>query len=82
LSTGAVNPRDNDLKITDAGDHIVFNGAKHFNTGGAVSDLTVLEGVLEGTGNHIFAFIPTEQPGVQFAVSKTSHFELHGLIGK
>ena len=42
---GAVNPRDNDQKITDDGDHIVFSGFKHFNTGGVVSDLTVLEGV-------------------------------------
>lgn len=42
---GAVNPRDNDQTITDGGDHIVFNGLKHFNTGGVVSDLTVLEGV-------------------------------------
>lgn len=64
---GAVNPRDNDLKITSDGDHIVFNGAKHFNTGGVVSDLTVLEGVLEGTDGHIFALVPTSQPGIQFA---------------
>ena len=66
---GAVNPRDNDLKIISDGDHLVFNGAKHFNTGGVVSDLTVLEGVLEGTEGqgHIFALVPTEQPGIQFA---------------
>lgn len=31
---GAVNPRDNDLKITDDGDEIVFHGSKNFNTGG------------------------------------------------
>ena len=42
---GAVNPRDNDQKITDDGDHIIFGGFKNFNTGGVVSDLTVLEGV-------------------------------------
>ena len=42
---GAVNPRDNDQKITDDGDHIIFSGFKNFNTGGVVSDLTVLEGV-------------------------------------
>ncbi|KKY35589.1 putative thermophilic desulfurizing enzyme family protein [Diaporthe ampelina] len=64
---GAVNPRDNDLKITDSGDKITFNGRKHFNTGGVVSDLTVLEGVLEGTEDHIFAFVPTVQPGIKFA---------------
>ena len=70
-SAGAVNPRDSDLKITDAGDHLVFDGFKNFNTGGVVSDLTVLEGVFAETENHIFAFVPTEQPGIQFAVRKT-----------
>lgn len=64
---GAVNPRDNDLKISSQGDKIVFNGFKHFNTGGVVSDLTVLEGVLEGTQDHIFAFVSTKQPGIQFS---------------
>ncbi|PYI25299.1 acyl-CoA dehydrogenase NM domain-like protein [Aspergillus indologenus CBS 114.80] len=64
---GAVNPRDSDLKITSDGDQIVFNGAKFFNTGGVVSDLTVLEGVLEGTDQHIFALVETRQPGIQFA---------------
>jgi alkylation response protein AidB-like acyl-CoA dehydrogenase len=66
---GAVNPRDNDLNITDAGDHLVFEGFKNFNTGGVISDLTVLEGVYAGTEHHIFAFVPTNQPGIQFAVS-------------
>lgn len=64
---GAVNPRNADLKITSDGDHIVFNGFKHFNTGGVVSDVTVLEGVLDGTEDHIFAFVPTRQPGIQFS---------------
>lgn len=64
---GAVNPRDNDLKITPDGDHIVFTGNKYFNTGGVVSDLTVLEGVVDGTQDHIFALVETRQPGIQFA---------------
>ncbi|CRG92407.1 hypothetical protein PISL3812_09466 [Talaromyces islandicus] len=64
---GAVNPRDNDLRITVDSEGIVFNGAKHFNTGGVVSDLTVLEGVVEGTNDHIFAVVPTGQAGIQFA---------------
>nr|POF11421.1 dibenzothiophene desulfurization enzyme c [Quercus suber] len=64
---GAVNPRDNDLKITSHGDHLNFAGFKNFNTGGVVSDLTVLEGVLEGTEDHIFTFVQTDQPGIQFA---------------
>ena len=63
---GAVNPRDNDLKITQDGDRLVFNGFKNFNTGGVISDLTVLEGVLEGTDKHIFTLVKTSQPGIQF----------------
>ena len=42
---GAVNPRDQDQKIRNDGDHVIFSGFKNFNTGGVVSDLTVLEGV-------------------------------------
>lgn len=63
---GAVNPRDNDLRITSNGDNLTFNGFKFFNTGGVVSDLTVLEGSLEDTGDHIFAIVKTEQEGIIF----------------
>ncbi|KAK2010920.1 acyl-CoA dehydrogenase domain-containing protein [Colletotrichum eremochloae] len=63
---GAVNPRDSDHKITSDGDKVVFNGRKHFNTGGVVSDLTVLEGVLEGTEDHLYAIVKTDQSGVKF----------------
>lgn len=66
---GAVNPRDSDLKITSDGDEIVFNGFKNFNTGGVVSDLTVLEGVLEGTEDHIFTFVNTRQDGMQYVTN-------------
>ncbi|KAM7198710.1 thermophilic desulfurizing enzyme family protein [Naviculisporaceae sp. PSN 640] len=66
---GAVNPRDSDLVITYDDEKITFNGAKHFNTGGVVSDLTVLEGAVEGRppNEHIFAIVPTQQPGITFA---------------
>ncbi|KAF7619727.1 thermophilic desulfurizing enzyme family protein [Aspergillus flavus] len=66
---GAVNPRDNDSRVTRApsGEGLVFNGFKNFNTGGVVSDLTVLEGVYEDTEGHIFAFVPTNQPGIVFS---------------
>jgi alkylation response protein AidB-like acyl-CoA dehydrogenase len=63
---GAVNPRDSDLTITEDGDSIVYNGHKSFSTGGKVSDLTVLEGVLEGTEDHIFAIVPSKQEGITF----------------
>lgn len=66
---GAVNPRDSDLKITPNpdGETVSFNGKKNFNTGGVVSDLTVLEGVLDGTDKHIFTFVKTDQDGINFA---------------
>lgn len=66
LFGGAVNPRDSDLTVTDAGDDIIFTGNKSFSTGGVVSDLTVLEGILEGTDTHVFAIVPTDQPAIVF----------------
>jgi alkylation response protein AidB-like acyl-CoA dehydrogenase len=67
LFGGAVNPRDSDLTVIEDGDQLVFTGRKSFSTGGQVSDLTVLEGVLDGTDTHIFAIVPTAQPGIVFA---------------
>lgn len=63
---GAVNPRDDDLSIREDGDELVFTGRKSFSTGGRVSDVTVLEGVIEGTESHVFAIVPTDQPGIRF----------------
>lgn len=63
---GAVNPRDADLLITVDGDELVFRGEKSFSTGGRVSDATVLEGVIEGTDQHVFAIVPTSQPALRF----------------
>ncbi|MFJ9317946.1 acyl-CoA dehydrogenase family protein [Pimelobacter simplex] len=63
---GAVNPRDADLVIADEGDELVFRGEKSFSTGGRVSDVTVLEGVIEGTERHVFAIVPTDQPAIRF----------------
>ncbi|KHE85695.1 acyl-CoA dehydrogenase NM domain-like protein [Neurospora crassa] len=73
---GAVNPRDSDLVITADPNNsakIIFNGSKHFTTGAAVSDLIVLEGSLssssfpESGGAHIFAYVPTTDPGITFS---------------
>lgn len=66
---GAVNPRDNDLKITYDDDKITFNGFKNFTTGAAVSDLIVLEGAVNGRppAEHIFAIVPTAQAGIEFS---------------
>ncbi|WP_219996334.1 acyl-CoA dehydrogenase family protein [Nocardioides humi] len=63
---GAVNPRDADLVIVDEGDELVFRGEKSFSTGGRISDVTVLEGVIEGTDKHVFAIVPTDQPAIRF----------------
>jgi alkylation response protein AidB-like acyl-CoA dehydrogenase len=63
---GAVNPRDSDVQIRDEGTQIVYNGRKTFSTGSKVSDVTVLEGVLEGTDTHVFAIVPSDQPGITF----------------
>lgn len=63
---GAVNPRNSDLTITEDGDDIVYNGHKSFSTGSKVSDLTVLEGILEGTEDHVFAIVPSKQDGIVF----------------
>jgi alkylation response protein AidB-like acyl-CoA dehydrogenase len=66
LIGGAVNPRDGDLVVKDNGDDLSFSGKKSFSTGGVVSDLTILEGVLEGTEAHVFAAVPTDQEGIVF----------------
>ncbi|MFI8189209.1 acyl-CoA dehydrogenase family protein [Streptomyces sp. NPDC085946] len=63
---GAVNPRDKDVVVTEDGDDLVFSGRKSFSTGSRVSDVTVLEGVLEGTENHVFAIVPSGTAGLTF----------------
>ncbi|RZL78189.1 MAG: monooxygenase [Rhodococcus sp. (in: high G+C Gram-positive bacteria)] len=63
---GAVNPRDTDLTIVDRGDTLLYNGVKSFSTGGRATDLTVLEGIIEGTATHVFAIVPTAQEGIVF----------------
>lgn len=63
---GAVNPRDADVVIRDEGEYLVFNGLKSFSTGSKISDVTVLEGVLDGTDTHVFAIVPSDQPGITF----------------
>ncbi|KAK9794185.1 putative fmnh2-dependent monooxygenase protein [Seiridium cardinale] len=64
---GAVNPRNADMIARDIGDELVFNGDKFFSTGGVISDVTVLEGVLEDdVKTHVFAFVSTQNPGISF----------------
>ncbi|MFP5022745.1 acyl-CoA dehydrogenase family protein [Pseudonocardia phyllosphaerae] len=63
---GAVNPRDADVTIRDEGDELVYDGHKSFSTGSKVSDVTVLEGVIEGTDTHVFAIVPSDQEGITF----------------
>ncbi|MEU7487743.1 acyl-CoA dehydrogenase family protein [Streptomyces sp. NPDC042319] len=70
---GAVNPRDNDVAVRDEGETLTFTGRKSFSTGSKVSDVTVLEGVLEGSvgpdnpeGDHVFAIVPSDSAGLTF----------------
>ncbi|KKY23935.1 putative thermophilic desulfurizing enzyme family protein [Phaeomoniella chlamydospora] len=64
---GAVNPRNADMVARDDGHDLVFNGDKFFSTGGVISDVTVLEGVLgDDAHTHVFAYVPTQQPGITF----------------
>jgi alkylation response protein AidB-like acyl-CoA dehydrogenase len=63
---GAVNPRDKDVVVRDEGDTLTFTGRKSFSTGSKVSDVTVLEGVLEGTDDHVFAIVPSDSEGLTF----------------
>lgn len=63
---GAVNPRDRDIVVRDEGDTLTFDGRKTFSTGSKVSDVTVLEGVLEGTDKHVFAIVPSGSEGLTF----------------
>ncbi|KAK2611973.1 hypothetical protein QQS21_001938 [Conoideocrella luteorostrata] len=64
--SGAVNPRDHDLSIIREGEELIIDGFKFFNTGGVISDLTVLEGSFEGTSDHIFTVVKTDQPRIVF----------------
>lgn len=63
---GAVNPRDEDVVVKDEGDTLTFTGRKSFSTGSKVSDVTVLEGVLDGTDDHVFAIVPSDSEGLTF----------------
>ncbi|MFI0902054.1 acyl-CoA dehydrogenase family protein [Streptomyces sioyaensis] len=63
---GAVNPRDADVVVTEDGDDLVFTGRKTFSTGSRISDVTVLEGVFEGTDQHVFAIVPSDSDGLTF----------------
>jgi alkylation response protein AidB-like acyl-CoA dehydrogenase len=63
---GAVNPRDKDVVVRDEGDTLTYTGRKSFSTGSKVSDVTVLEGVLEGTDDHVFAIVPSDSEGLTF----------------
>lgn len=58
------SPPVRSLALTD------ISGAKSFllrNAGGVISDVTVLEGVLEDEAKtHVFAYVSTKDPGISF----------------
>jgi alkylation response protein AidB-like acyl-CoA dehydrogenase len=65
----AVNPRDNDVLVVDAGDHLLFTGIKRFSTGARVADWLLLEGVLadadgKPTEQRVFGLTPADRPQI------------------
>ena len=60
------------MVVRDEGETLVFTGRKSFSTGSKVSDVTVLEGVLEGHRDHVFAIVPSDQPGSRSTTTGTT----------
>lgn len=62
---GVANPRDPDLTIRDAGDHLVFNGRKYFSTGASVADVLLLAGMDPGGSDiPIMVLVPANSEGL------------------
>jgi alkylation response protein AidB-like acyl-CoA dehydrogenase len=62
---GAINPRDEDVRIIDDGDTLRLNGRKSFASGSAVSDLTCLTGTLDD-GRLVFVIVDSKSPGLVY----------------
>jgi alkylation response protein AidB-like acyl-CoA dehydrogenase len=63
---GVANPRDPDLTLVDAGDHVVFNGRKNFSTGGSVADVLLLAGMDPGGSDiPILMLVPAKAEGLR-----------------
>jgi alkylation response protein AidB-like acyl-CoA dehydrogenase len=63
---GVANPRDPDLSVADAGDHLVFNGRKNFSTGGSVADVVLLAGMdPAGTDTPMMVLVPARSEGLR-----------------
>jgi alkylation response protein AidB-like acyl-CoA dehydrogenase len=63
---GAANPRDPDLTLTDAGDHIVFTGRKNFSTGGSIADVLLLAGMdPNGSEIPVMAMVDAKAEGLR-----------------
>ena len=63
---GVANPRDPDLTIRDAGDHLVFNGRKYFSTGASVADVLLLAGMdPAGSDIPIMVLVPANSEGLR-----------------
>jgi alkylation response protein AidB-like acyl-CoA dehydrogenase len=61
---GAINPRAGETTVRSEGEQVVFNGRASLPSGSRVSDMTVLEGLLDGGGRHVLALVATEHSGL------------------
>ncbi|MEV4711628.1 acyl-CoA dehydrogenase family protein [Micromonospora sp. NPDC049374] len=63
--SGAINPRDKDLTVTDEGDTIRLDGRKSFASGSGVSDRTCLAGSLPD-GRPVFTIVDSKSPDLVY----------------
>ncbi|HZZ52550.1 MAG TPA: hypothetical protein VFE65_37100 [Pseudonocardia sp.] len=64
-----------ELRARDDSDYLVFNGRQKFTTGSGASDVTVLDGRLDGTTLRPLAVVPTRHPGLTFHTDADDHEE-------
>ena len=89
---GVANPRDPDLRVADAGDHLVFDGRKTFSTGASVADAVVLQGIdPNGSDLPLQVVVPGKSKGLVplgdwdslgVRLSDSGGIEVHGVRGE
>lgn len=66
LLAPVANFHDTPVTARDAGDHLVLNGVKAFNTGAPSADLIVVGVALEGTDSVFFLLVDARSDGITF----------------